>query len=88
MLCGAGRVRLAPYAIGTLIAVPPTMPVLALRGGLLRRALLDPTVWNEVTAALAALLLTGSVVALRAVLVIRVLAPIVSSHRDREKFGE
>jgi phosphatidylserine/phosphatidylglycerophosphate/cardiolipin synthase-like enzyme/uncharacterized membrane protein YdjX (TVP38/TMEM64 family) len=87
LLCGASRVRLAPYIAGTLIAVPPMMAALGAFGGLVRRAVLDPTLSNGAAVAGTALLLTGSVVALRAFLVIRHLAPVVSRHRDRAEFG-
>jgi phosphatidylserine/phosphatidylglycerophosphate/cardiolipin synthase-like enzyme/uncharacterized membrane protein YdjX (TVP38/TMEM64 family) len=87
LLSGAGRVRFAPYVTGTLITVPPTMAALGGLGGLVRHALLDPTLSNGLAAAAAALLLTGSVVVLRAFLVIRHLAPVVSGHRDRAEFG-
>ena len=87
LLCGAGRVRFGRYVTATLIAVPPTMAALGGLGGLVRRALVDPTLSNGLAAAGAAVLLAGSVVALRAFLLIRHLAPVVSSHRDRAEFG-
>ena len=87
LLCGAGRLRLAPYVAGTVIALVPTTAALSGLGGLLRRALLQPSLSSGLAAAGAAVLLTGSLFALRAFLVIRQLAPAVSSHRDRAEFG-
>jgi uncharacterized membrane protein YdjX (TVP38/TMEM64 family) len=87
MLSGAGRVRFASYLTGTVLALGPTVVVLSVLGGSLRRTLLNPTVANGLVTIGAAVLLFALVSGLRAVLLVRQFAPAVSSHRTRAEFG-
>jgi uncharacterized membrane protein YdjX (TVP38/TMEM64 family) len=54
LLCGAARVPLQSYVIGTLIAFVPGVLALSLLGGLLRRTILEPCPWSAVLTMLAA----------------------------------
>jgi phospholipase D1/2 len=87
LLCGAGRVPLATYAIGTAIGLAPVIAALSGLGGLLRHILLHPTVSNGVITVGTALLLIGVAAGLRAFLLIRQFAPSVARQRDRAEFG-
>lgn len=87
LLCGAGRVPFTTYIVGTLIALTPMVAVLSGLGGLLRQALLTPSVSNAVVTAAATLLVIGAAAALRTFLLIRQFAPAVSLQRERAEFG-
>ena len=87
LLCGAGRVPFATYLIGTVIGLTPVIAAISGLGGLLRQALLQPSVENAAITVAAGLLLLAFAAALRAFLLIRQFAPSVSLHRDRAEFG-
>jgi uncharacterized membrane protein YdjX (TVP38/TMEM64 family) len=87
LLLGAGRVRFTTYLIGTAVAMAPAMIVLSGFGGLIRRALFDPTLATIAAPIAAAVLLIVAAVSLRALLVFRHFAPAVNRHRDRAEFG-
>lgn len=87
LLCGAGRVPFAAFIAGSVIGLTPAIAALSSLGGLLRRALLYPSVSNGVLVIGAALLLVGFAAALRTVLLLRQFAPSVSLQRDRAEFG-
>ena len=87
LLCGAGRVPVAAYLAGTLIGLTPVVAALSGLGGLLRQALLHPSVSNGAITIGAALLLIGAAAGLRTFLLIRQFAPSFSLHRDRTEFG-
>ena len=87
LLCGAGRVPFAAYLAGTLIGLTPVVAALSGLGGLLRQALLHPSVSNGAITIGAALLLIGAAAGLRTFLLIRQFAPSFSLHRDRAEFG-
>jgi hypothetical protein len=56
-------------------------------GGLLRAALLDPSMANGLATIGAAVLILILATALRMLLLIRQFAPSVAGHRDRAEFG-
>jgi uncharacterized membrane protein YdjX (TVP38/TMEM64 family) len=87
LLCGAARMPLAAYLVGTAIGLAPAIAALSGLGALLRRTLLEPSIWNGLMSIGAALLLLAFAAALRAFLLIRQFTPSMSSHRDRAEFG-
>jgi uncharacterized membrane protein YdjX (TVP38/TMEM64 family) len=87
LACGAGRVPFATYMTGSAIGLAPAIVALAGLGGVLRHALLDPSVATAVAGLAAALLLSLAALGLRALLLIRHFAPSVSSHRQRSEYG-
>lgn len=87
LACGAGRVPFVNYMTGTAIGLAPAIVALAGLGGVLRRALLDPSVATTVAGLAAALLLSLAALGLRALLLIRHFAPSVSSHSQRSEYG-
>ena len=87
LLCGAGRVPFAAYLAGTFIGLMPVVAALSGLGGLLRQALLHPSVSNGAITIGTALLLIGAAAGLRTFLLIRQFAPSFSSHRNRAEFG-
>jgi uncharacterized membrane protein YdjX (TVP38/TMEM64 family) len=87
LLCGAGRVPFLSYVAGTLVGVAPAIVTLAILGGMLRDALLQPSLVNSLTtigAAVVLLMLAGLV---RMFLLIRQFAPSMTGHRRRTEFG-
>jgi uncharacterized membrane protein YdjX (TVP38/TMEM64 family) len=87
LLCGAARTPFAAYLVGTAIGLAPAIAALNGLGALLRRTLLEPSIWHGLTSIGAALLLLAFAAALRAFLLIRQFTPSMSSHRDRAEFG-
>ena len=87
LLCGAGRVPFSTFMAGTVIGVAPAVIALSALGGLLRGALLHPSISNGLVTIGAAGLLLVLASALRTLLLIRQFAPSVTSHRDRAEFG-
>jgi phosphatidylserine/phosphatidylglycerophosphate/cardiolipin synthase-like enzyme/uncharacterized membrane protein YdjX (TVP38/TMEM64 family) len=87
LLSGAGRVPFLPYLAGTVIGITPAIIALSVLGGMLRDAVLRPSVANSIAtigAAMVLLLLAGVV---RMLLLIRQFAPSVTDHRNRAEFG-
>jgi phosphatidylserine/phosphatidylglycerophosphate/cardiolipin synthase-like enzyme/uncharacterized membrane protein YdjX (TVP38/TMEM64 family) len=87
LVCGAGRVPLAGYLTGTVLAFVPASAALAGLGALLRRTMLEPTPGQVGTTIAAAILLIAAVAILRTLLLIRQFAPSVSNQRARAEFG-
>ena len=87
LACGAGRVPFAVYMAGTVIALAPAVYALSGLGGLLRHTLLNPSVSNGFFTIGAAVLLFALVSGLRAILLIRQFAPVLSGHRRSAEFG-
>jgi phosphatidylserine/phosphatidylglycerophosphate/cardiolipin synthase-like enzyme/uncharacterized membrane protein YdjX (TVP38/TMEM64 family) len=87
LLCGAARTPFAAYLTGTVIGLAPSIAALSWLGALLRRTILEPSIWNGLIGIGAGVLLIGLAAALRAFLLIRQFAPSMSSHRDRAEFG-
>jgi phospholipase D1/2 len=87
LVCGAGRVPFAAYMAGTVIGLAPAMIALGALGGLLRHTLLNPSLSNGLTTIGAAVLLFACASGLRAFLLLRQFAPVISRHRDRSEFG-
>jgi uncharacterized membrane protein YdjX (TVP38/TMEM64 family) len=87
LLCGAARVPFAPYMAGTVIGLAAPIFALAGVGALLREAILRPSIPAALTAVAAAFVLVAAAYVLRTFLLIRRLAPSISSHRKRAEFG-
>jgi uncharacterized membrane protein YdjX (TVP38/TMEM64 family) len=87
LLCGAGRVPLATFMAGTVIGVAPAIVALGALGGLLREALLRPSISNGLATIGVAVLFLILASAMRTFLLIRQFAPSVAGHRDRSEFG-
>jgi phospholipase D1/2 len=87
LLCGAGKVRLRDYLVGSIAGLVPPVVALSVLGGLLRSTLLAPTVWNALLTIGFALLLAGAAFAIRMSLLIRQFAPVTAGHQSRAEFG-
>lgn len=87
LMCGAGRIPYATYMAGTVIGLVPAIAVLSGLGGLLRHALLNPSVTNGLATIGASVILLLLALGLRRFLLIRQFAPAVSRHRGRAEFG-
>jgi phosphatidylserine/phosphatidylglycerophosphate/cardiolipin synthase-like enzyme/uncharacterized membrane protein YdjX (TVP38/TMEM64 family) len=87
LLCGAGRVPFATFMAGTVIGIAPAIVALSALGGLLREALLRPSIANGLATIGVAVLLLILASAMRTFLLIRQFAPSVAGHRDRAEFG-
>jgi uncharacterized membrane protein YdjX (TVP38/TMEM64 family) len=87
LLCGAGRVPFPAYLAGSIIGLVPAIVALSALGGLLREALLRPSMSNALTTITVAVLLILVAAAGRTLLLIRQFAPSVATHRDRAEFG-
>jgi len=87
LLCGAGRVPLATFLTGTILALVPGIAALSFLGALLRRTILEPTTSHVLITIGAVVLLTVAATVLRTLLLIRQFAPSVSNQRARAEFG-
>lgn len=87
LFCGASRMAFLSFMAGTVISVAPAIVALSALGGLLRNALLHPSVANGLATIGAAVLLLILASAMRTFLLIRQFAPSVAGHRDRAEFG-
>jgi phosphatidylserine/phosphatidylglycerophosphate/cardiolipin synthase-like enzyme/uncharacterized membrane protein YdjX (TVP38/TMEM64 family) len=87
LLCGAGRVPFGAYLAGTALGLAPAVVALSALGALLGNLLLAPTIQNAVTTVVAALVVLGCALAVRAVLEIRQFAPTMSRRRARAELG-
>lgn len=87
LLCGAGRGSFVSFIAGTVIGVAPAIVALSALGGLLRDALVRPSMANGLATIGAAVLLLMLASAMRTLLLIRQFAPSVAGHRERAEFG-
>jgi phospholipase D1/2 len=87
LLCGAGRVPFVTFMAGTVVGVAPAIVALSILGGLLRDALLQPSVAKSLATIGAAVLILVLAGAMRAFLLIRQFAPSAAGHRERAEFG-
>jgi phosphatidylserine/phosphatidylglycerophosphate/cardiolipin synthase-like enzyme/uncharacterized membrane protein YdjX (TVP38/TMEM64 family) len=87
LLCGAARLPLWTFAIGTAIGLAPATFASAGVGTLLHRTLIDPSPVRVLTVIGATLLLMAVAAIIRTVLLIRRFAPMVTTHRSRAEFG-
>jgi uncharacterized membrane protein YdjX (TVP38/TMEM64 family) len=87
LLCGAGRVPVSTYIVGTLIGLVPTVFAGAGLGNLMRYTLIVPTVSNLLLTVGAALLVVTAAALIRTLLLIRRFAPTLASHRTQAEFG-
>jgi phosphatidylserine/phosphatidylglycerophosphate/cardiolipin synthase-like enzyme/uncharacterized membrane protein YdjX (TVP38/TMEM64 family) len=87
LVCGATRVPVAAYLVGSAAGLAPPMLVLAGVGGLFRNAFLHPS-WSSGLAAAAGVLAASALaVGVRALLVARQFSPTLRRHRQRAEFG-
>ena len=87
LLCGAGRVPFLTYLAGTVIGILPAIIALSVLGGMLRAALLQPSMANGLATFGAAVLLLMLAAVVRMFLLIRQFAPSVARQRARAEFG-
>jgi phospholipase D1/2 len=87
LLCGAGRVAMIPYVVGTILGMTPAIVALSILGGLLRDTLIRPSLSTALMTVGVAVLLLVVAGAVRTLLLIRQFAPSVAMHRDRAQFG-
>jgi phospholipase D1/2 len=87
LLCGAGRLPFATYLAGTLIGLAPVIVALAGLGGVLRSALVRPSVETAAIGIGAALLVSVLAAGLRTFLLVRQFSPSMSGQRHRAEFG-
>lgn len=87
LLCGAARMPLGRFLLGTVMGLAPAIAALAGAGLVLRSALLEPStgrVFAAIGAAMLVVILAGLA---RAVLLLKRFAPSISVHRERAEFG-
>ena len=87
LLCGAGRVPFGAYIAGTVVGLLPSLVVLTAIGALLRRTLLEPSLWNGLTTIGGVLVALILAFGLRTLLVIRQFTPADAGQRRRAEFG-
>ncbi len=87
LLCGAGGVQFVTFMAGTVVGMAPAIVALSALGGLLRDALLHPSLSTGLATIGAAVLLLVLASAMRMFLLIRQFAPSVAGHRERAEFG-
>jgi phosphatidylserine/phosphatidylglycerophosphate/cardiolipin synthase-like enzyme/uncharacterized membrane protein YdjX (TVP38/TMEM64 family) len=87
LLSGAGRMPFGSYLAGTALGIGPAIIALAVLGALLGDLVLAPALPNAVGTVLAALVVLGCALALRAFLQIRQFAPAMSRQRARAEAG-
>jgi phosphatidylserine/phosphatidylglycerophosphate/cardiolipin synthase-like enzyme/uncharacterized membrane protein YdjX (TVP38/TMEM64 family) len=87
LLCGAGRVPILHYALGTALGLAPAIVVLSGLGALLRRVLVYPSLRNGLVTIGVAALIVLVAAGLRTILLTRQFASSIKGHRDRAEFG-
>jgi len=87
LVCGATRVPIGAYLIGSAAGLAPPMFVLAGVGSLLGTAFRDPSWVHGLTAATGVIGACALAFAVRALLVARQFSPIQSRHRSQTEFG-
>ena len=87
LLCGAARIPFHTYVTGTLIGFAPATFALAGLGALIHRMLLAPSLSNALIVVGVMVAIVAAAVALRAILLMRRLAPFVTRHRTGAEFG-
>jgi uncharacterized membrane protein YdjX (TVP38/TMEM64 family) len=87
LVCGATRVPVGAYLVGSAIGLAPAMFVLAWVGSLVGAAILDPGWLNALAAAGGVLAVSVLAFGVRALLVARQFSPTMRSHRRQAEFG-
>ena len=87
LVCGATRVPVGAYLLGSAAGLAPPMFVLAGVGGLFRTAFLDPSWVNGLVAAIGVVGACVLALAVRALLVARQFSPTLRRHRTQTEFG-
>jgi len=87
LVCGATRVPVGAYLLGSAAGLAPPMFVLAGVGSLLRTAFRDPSWVNGLTAATGVIGACALAFAVRALLVARQFSPTLRRHRTQSEFG-
>ena len=87
LVCGATRVPVGAYLLGSAAGLAPTMFVLAGVGSLFGAAFRDPSWVNGLTAGTGAIGACALAFAVRALLVARQFSPALRRHRTQTEFG-
>jgi phospholipase D1/2 len=87
LLCGAARMPLGRFLLGTTMGLAPAIAALTGAGMVLRTALLEPSTGRVFAAIGAAMLVVIAAGLMRVVLLLRRFAPSISMHRERAEFG-
>lgn len=87
VVCGAARVPLRAYLLGTLTGLLPGTLALCLLGGQLRGAILHPSWWRSAALVFTALALAFVVLRVRRVLMRRQLGAALDEQAQRARFG-
>jgi uncharacterized membrane protein YdjX (TVP38/TMEM64 family) len=87
LVCGATRVPIGAYLVGSAAGLAPAMFALAWVGSLLGAAVLEPGWLNSLTAAAGVLGACVLAFALRTLLVARQFSPTMRRHREQAEFG-
>lgn len=87
VVCGAARVPLRPYLLGTLTGLLPGILALCLLGGQVRGAILHPTWWRSAALVFTALVFAFVVLRMRRVLMRRQLGTALEEQAQRARFG-
>ncbi len=87
LLCGAARLPVRAYVIGTAAAFVPVVLVLSLLGGLLRHAIREPGPWSATITIAAAVLFAAVVLRVRRNLLIKRLHAVQAEQEARALFG-
>jgi phosphatidylserine/phosphatidylglycerophosphate/cardiolipin synthase-like enzyme/uncharacterized membrane protein YdjX (TVP38/TMEM64 family) len=87
LLCGAGRVPFGAYMTGTVVGLLLPLAALTGLGALLRRTLLEPSLWHGLASIGAALVVLLVALGIRTLLLIRQFSPAHAGQRRRAEFG-
>lgn len=87
VLCGAARVGVRDYLLGTMLGLAPALVTSLALGALLRGALLDPSPWRTVATIVAAIVFAIVVLRFRRIVNMRTHGTVTREHRARARYG-
>jgi len=87
LFCGARRVGVAAYLLGSLLALVPQVIAFGGFGALLRQTILQPSPGKRLATLAAVLALLALAALLRSFLLARRFGPAVAEHRSQAEFG-